>query len=77
VGKQEALRQITAARLEPAELGGALDALGDDLEIERLVEFDDGLRQLALLAVPADAIDERFVDLETLAAAVSGSRRRS
>jgi hypothetical protein len=65
LGKIVALAELDIELSEEFVLSFVLDAFGDDLEIERARETYDRLKNLFLLSVDSDSIDEAFVDFET------------
>lgn len=63
-GEMKALDRGAADLRQDIGLRLGLDALGDDLEVERHAELDDQLDDRAGPGVAADIVDERLVDLD-------------
>src|SRR6266403_3957401 len=61
---QKALYRIAAFGPQELQLGGCLNALGDDLQIQVMTERDDGADDRGVVRVGADVVDERAVDLQ-------------
>src|SRR5690606_8611256 len=59
----EALRLVALALAQEGELFGAFHALGDHLDLEVLRQVQHRLRDLGVMAVVADVLDEGLVDL--------------
>src|SRR6187402_1782197 len=60
----EALGEAGAEGGEADHLTVTLDALGNDLQIQRARQTDDGAHQCALtLLIAVDVVDERAIDL--------------
>ena len=58
------MHRVAAFGPQELQLGGCLDTLGDDLEIQVMTERDDGADDRGVVRVGADVGDERAVDLQ-------------
>ena len=76
LGEQEALQLVAAHLHQHLLLALVLDALGDDLEAERVGELDDRVDDGARVGAVLEVLDEAAVDLELLGRAASADRLR-
>src|SRR5690242_15738425 len=65
-GKQIALPVLTAQRLQLVELPDVFDPFGNDRQIKRLGEVNNGPDDLAIFRTKLDRAHKRTVDLESI-----------